>query len=187
MATETKADDRILTADEFWELPEEEGYRLELSRGRVVREPAPGMRHGQVAGRLYRRLWRHVEREGRGLVFFDTAFALTADLRTVRVPDVAFLSQDRIPEGGLSDRFGEGAPDLAVEVVSPSNRASEIQRKALEYLDAGARLVWVVDPAERTVAVYRSRSDIRILGDQDVLEGDPVISDLRMPVGELFR
>jgi Uma2 family endonuclease len=119
VATETKAGDRILAADEFWELPEQEGYRLALSRGRVVREPAPGMRHGQVAGSLYRRLSHHLKRQGRGLVFSDTPFALTADRRTVRVPDVAFLSRDRMPLEGVSDRSREGAPDLAVEMVSP--------------------------------------------------------------------
>ena len=92
-----------------------------------------------------------------------------------------------LPEEGITDRFWEMAPDLAVEVVSPSNRASDMQRKALEYLDAGARLVWVVDPAERTVAVYRSRSDIRILSAGEVLTGEEVIPGLQIQVEGLFE
>lgn len=175
-----------LSVEEFAALPAEEGYRLELSRGRLVREPAPGPRHGHLTSRLARLLDTFVDEEGLGLVFVDTAFTLSADERIVRVPDVAFVSSERIPEEGLTDRFWELAPDLAVEVVSPSNRVSEMQQKALDYLDAGAALIWIADPAERTATVYRSRSDIRILSDDEVLEGDDVLPGLRLPIVELF-
>jgi Uma2 family endonuclease len=184
---ETRTRDPVLTLDEFAVLPPEDGYRLELSRGRLVREPAPGLGHSEVAGRIYRRLWAAAEEKGAGRVFFHAGFTLSRDPPTVRVPDVAFVRAARLPESVLPEGFGDGAPELAVEVLSPSNSASDIQRKALDYLDAGAALVWIVDPRERTVTVYRSPSDIRILGARDVLEGEQVLPDLRVPVGELFR
>lgn len=176
-----------VTIDEFAALDEEEGYRLELSRGRLVREPAPGPRHGRLAFRVLDLLRRFGEDEGRGLVFFDTAFILSSVEHIVRVPDVAFVTADRIPPEGLSDGFWELAPDLVAEVVSPSNRASEMQQKALEYLEAGSRLVWLFDPAERTIAVYRSRSEIRILVPGEVLEAGNVLPELRVPVEGVFQ
>ncbi len=87
----------------------------------------------------------------------------------------------------MTDRPWEMAPDLAVEVVSPSHRASEMQEKALDYLDAGAALVWVVDPSQRSVTVYRSPGDIRILREGELLEGGEVLPDLRISLGELFE
>lgn len=168
------------------DLPEEDGYRLELSRGRVVREPGPGPLHGHVAGRLYRLLWNFVEDNELGLVFVETAFTLSTEERVVRIPDVAFVSSDRIPEEGLTDRFWELAPDLVVEVVSPSNRTSEMQQKVTDYLDAGAGSIWVVDPSGRTVTRYRSRSEIRILAGNEVLEGEDALAGLRIPLPELF-
>jgi Uma2 family endonuclease len=197
MTTRTGSLDDLLTLAGFSSLPEEEGWRLELSEGRVVREPAPGMRHGHLASRVAALLRRFGEDRGLGLTFVDTGFTLASDpptvrvpdvafVSTVRVPDVAFVSTDRVPGEGLTDGFGEGAPDLAVEVVSPSNSASGIQRKALQYMDAGARLVWVVDPAGATVTVYRTRSDIRILAGDEVLSGEDVLPDLQVPVSELF-
>lgn len=176
-----------LSLEEFTALPAEEGYRVELSRGRLVREPAPGPRHGQVAYALVDLLRRFGKEKGLGLIFFDVGFVLATDPPIVRVPDVAFVASDRVPEEGFTDRPWEMAPDLAVEVVSPSNRASEMQEKALDYLDAGAGLVWVVDPSQRTVTVYRSPRDIRILREGDLLEGGEVLPDLRTPVGELFE
>lgn len=186
MTTKSKRVDERLSVDEFRSLPEEEGYRLELSRGRVVREPAPGPRHGWIALRLGRRLADFAEDEGLGLVFVDTAFVLSAAEEIVRAPDVAFVSSGRVPPQGVTDRFWELAPDVAVEVVSPSNTVSAMQRKALEYLDAGARLVWIVDPAERTVTVHRGRDDIRILAGGDALEGGATLPGFRLALTDLF-
>ncbi len=183
---ETRVAETGLTVEEFAALPEEEGYRLELATGRLVREPAPGPLHGRVAVRIASLLHRLGEEQGLGIAFVDTAFTLSAEPATVRAPDVAFVRSERVPEGGPGHRFWELAPDLAVEVVSPSNAASEMQTKALEYLDAGAEQVWVVDPEARTVTVYRSRTEIRILEADDRLEAEDVISDLSLPVRNLF-
>lgn len=167
-------------------LPEEDGYRLELANGLLVREPAPGPRHGQVVARLLATLWNFVDQEELGVVFVETAFTLAADGPIVRVPDVAFVSAAHIPADGVTDRFWVLGPDLVVEVVSPSNRMSEMQQKIIEYLDAGTRVVWIVDPSKHTVTTYRSRSEIRILVTEDVLEGQDVLPGLRIPVSELF-
>lgn len=177
---------RSMALDEFVALPEEDAYRLELFRGSLVREPAPGMRHGHLALRIAVLLRNAAEEDGRGLVLADTGFVLNEEPPTVRVPDVAFVSKERLPEGGIPEGFGDGAPDLAVEVVSPSNSASDLQQKALDYLDAGGRIVWLVDPAKETATVLRSRSDIAILQGNDALEGGDVIPGLRIPLTELF-
>jgi len=113
-------------------------------------------------------------------------FQLSADPPTVRVPDVAFVSTTRLAEHEADDPFLTAAPDLAVEVLSPSNSASEIQRKIFDYLDAGARLIWVVDPATRTVTVYRARYDIRVLGVGQVLDRTSVVPGLEVEVAALF-
>jgi len=186
MSKQANAGEATLTVDRFRELPEVDGYRLELVRGRVAREPAPGPRHGQTAFAFLDLLRRFGKDAGLGLVFFDTGFVLSRDPDTVRVPDVAFVTTDRIPAEGIGDQFWELAPDVVVEVTSPSNSASDMQRRALDYLDAGARLVWVADPATRTVAVYRSRTDIRILEGADVLVGDEVLPELRVRMDELL-
>lgn len=184
--TNADATDTLLTLGDYADLPEEDDERLELSHGRLVREPAPGPLHGHVVLRIARILSRIVDEADAGLTFVGTAFTLSRRPATVRVPDIAFVTDERVPAEGLGDAFWELAPDLAVEVVSPSNSTSDIQRKALEYLDSGSRLVWVVDPRERTVTSYRSRHRIRILEPGEVLEADDLVAGLRLPVEDLF-
>jgi Uma2 family endonuclease len=89
--------------------------------------------------------------------------------------------------GYPSDRLGRTPPDLAVEIVSPSNRAAELQERVLDYFDAGIRLVWVIDPSSSTVTVYRAHADIRLLRGDDELDGGDVLPGFRLPLGELFR
>ena len=101
-----------------------------------------------------------------------------------RAPDVAFVREDRLDFDGT--RFAPLAPDLAVEVLSPSNTVSEIHDKVLDYLEAGTRLVWVVDPASRTVTVYRSRDEIRLLRADDEIDGADVLPGFHRRVAELF-
>lgn len=176
-----------LTLADFIALPEEELFRVELAAGRLAREPAPGFRHGLVASRLVRLLWKAVGESDRGRVFTDMGFQLAADPPTVRVPDVAFVSAATLAERQHDDVFFAAGPELAVEVLSPSNSASETQRKAFEYLDAGAHLVWVVDPDTRTVTVYRARDDIRVLVDGEVLDGSAALDGLKVAVADLFE
>ena len=186
MVARQAGSETILFLEEFQELPEEDAYRLELVRGRLVREPRPGTRHGSLMARLGARLERHVKENRLGIVCMDFGVVLSTEPPTVRGPDIGFISADRLPPEGAPIGFLRVAPDLAVEIVSPSNTASEIQEKVLEYLEAEARLVWVVDPQTRVASTYRSRDEIRLLGEEDELEGGDVLPGFRLALRELF-
>ncbi len=176
-----------LTVEEFERLPEESMYRMELVQGRLIREPRPGAAHGCLTAELVARLHAHVRERRLGRVATETGFLLTDDPPTVRGPDVAYVAAERISAQGVPTGFWQFAPDIAVEVVSPSNSASEIQQKVLEYLAAGSHLVWVVDAGSRSVTVYRDRNEIRVLTEGDVLDGADVLPDFRLELADLFR
>jgi Uma2 family endonuclease len=175
----------VLTLEQFERIPDSTRYKLELSRGLVVREPRPGARHGVITSRIHNLLFDSGERSGHGLVVTQCGFLLAEDPATVREPDVAFITPEH-HTNTVPDGFWPFAPDLAVEVISPSNTVSYISQKVVEYLEAGCRLVWVVDPPSRTVWVHRSLNDGRILRENDELTGEPVIPGLRASVAALF-
>lgn len=184
MATPRTAEPGPKTIKEFERLPDE-ASRMELVRGQVVREPPAGFEHGALAVRIATCLYSFVRRHGLGKVLgAETGFVLFDDPPTVRAPDVAFVARDRLPSDTRG--FGRLAPDLAVEIVSPSNTVAEIQDKVFDYLEAGTKLVWVVEPRGRTVTVYRSRDDIRILASTQAIEGGEVLPGFRTPVAEFF-
>jgi Uma2 family endonuclease len=116
----------------------------------------------------------------------DPGFVLAQDPDTVLAPDIAFVCKDRLPVKPSTESFWPGAPDLAVEVVSPSNTIREIDDKAKAWLAGGARLVWVVNPAWRNVTVYRAENDIRTLAENDELTGEDVVPGFSCRVAELF-
>jgi Uma2 family endonuclease len=176
---------RPLTVSEFEALPEEDAYRVELVRGQLVRSPRPASLHGRIVIRLGRRLDEYAEAGGHGVVLADAGVILSRHPDTVRGPDIAFFSPDRIPEGAYGTTFW-GPPDLAVEIVSPSNRVSELQEKLADYLDAGMRRVWVVDPATRSVTVWAPTGEARVVREGGTLEGDDVLPGFRLEVSALF-
>ena len=157
----------------------------ELSCGMLVREPVPGARHGVRASELFAILRAHAGSQERGRVVTSGGFLLQAEPPTWRMPDVAWIARERLP-AEIPTGAWPLAPDLAVEVVSPGNRTSDMLRRVLDYLDAGTRLFWMVDPETRTVMVFRSRTDIHLLGAADLLTGGDVVPDFRMRVGDLF-
>jgi Uma2 family endonuclease len=163
-----------LTADELLRLnlPDK---RTELVRGvLVVREPA-GFRHGAITMRLGATLHAFVEANSLGLVLAaETGFTLQRNPDTVRAPDVAFISRARLPDQPPSG-FAEVAPDLAVEVLSPDDRPGEVLEKVADWLKAGARMVWVVDPIRETARVYRADGNESTHGVGDALEGEEVL------------
>ena len=149
--------------------------RTELVRGvLVVREP-PGGRHGSVTMNLAMRIGNYVERTGGGQVFAaETGFTLSRGPDTVRAPDIAFVRRDRLPDP-IPVGFPDFAPDLVVEVLSPGDRAGEILAKVADWLSAGTRLVWVVDPERRLARVYRHEGSETIAPADGALDGEDVV------------
>lgn len=178
--------DALLTAEALYCLPDD-GRRYELVEGRLVSEPLPSFGHGRVAVRIASLLDAHVRANGLGAVVAgDAGFVLSRSPDTVRGPDVAFVSAERSRAADPGRAF-EGAPDLAVEVVSSSNRPGEIHAKIADYLAAGGQLVWVVDPKTRTVTTYRTLLAPRRLAADDLLEGEEVLPGFRIHVSDLFE
>jgi len=128
-----------------------------------------------------------VKEQNLGQVFCaETGFLLARDPDTVRAPDIAFVHKDRLSTGAVEETFWPGAPDLAVEVVSPGDTIREIDEKAKAWLAAGASLVWVVNPAWRNVTVYRSPTDIKTLSEDAELTGEDVVPGFRCRVADIF-
>lgn len=177
---------QLLTAEDLWNLPSH-GRRSELVRGEL-REMAPaGFDHGSVTGRLTIRLGHHVLENNLGEVLAaETGFIVARDPDTVRAPDIAFVRQDRIPKGGRPVKYWSGAPDLAVETMSPSDTVLDVDEKVQEWLAAGTRVVWVLNPRQRTVKVFRSGNTVQMLQNTDTLDGEEVVPGFQISVAEIF-
>jgi Uma2 family endonuclease len=164
----------LMTADELLRthLPDK---HVELVRGvLVVREPA-GFRHGAVSATLTKLLAQHVDTKCLGRVLAaETGFQVAADPDTVRAPDVAFISRERLPDPEPLG-YPALAPDLVVEVLSPGDRPGETLAKVGDWLNAGSRLVWVVDPGRRVARVYRQDGSETLITERAVLNGEDVV------------
>src|SRR5437660_3470185 len=158
------------------------GKQVELVRGQlVVREP-PGTWHGAVAANLAYLLGDFVRRHGLGLVFAqDTGFKIGSDPDTVRAPDVAFVARDRT---GLiqAQGYAELAPDLLAEILSPDDRPADVLAKVADWLGAGTKLVWVIDPERSEARVYRRDGSLSILREHDSLDGEDVLPGFACPL-----
>jgi Uma2 family endonuclease len=175
-----------MTAEELFELPDD-GMRHELVEGELRTMTRAGFEHGRAAARILARLLEHVEERDLGAVLAaETGFVVHRDPDTVRAPDVAFVATERLPPAATGG-FAELAPDLVVEVVSPSDRASEVASKAAMWLDAGVRLVWVVDPQARQATVHHPGGRDRVLRNDGVLDGEDVLPGFRLPLMSIFR
>lgn len=165
----------------------DDGFRYELVRGELRKINPAGNVHGYRAGRIFSRLEQHVDANGLGRAYIaETGFIIYSNPDTVRAPDAAFVSKERLEAEGEVEGYWPGAPDLAVEVVSPNDTHSEVTGKALEWLEAGCKMVLVVEPKRKTATVYRSREDIRILTEGDTVDGADVVPGWRLPVAEIF-
>jgi Uma2 family endonuclease len=174
-----------ITADELYAIPDDD-RRYELVSGVVrVHEPT-GWTHGELQTSLLIHLGAAVRAGGLGGVVAEVGFVLRRRPDTVRAPDVAFLRTERLPTPDRASRFVEGAPDLAVEVLSPDDRAWEVAEKVEEYLAAGTRLVWVVDPRNRHVVVHTPDRIARVLRAGESLDGADVVPGFRLALDELF-
>ena len=180
MATTTR---RIATEEDLRNTPDDGIY--ELVDGEI-RMSSGGGRHGKTSMALAVNLAQFVWDRQLGHVFGpNTGHRMPSG--NVRCPDVSFVSFLRFPKEAVSDDFVDVAPDLTVEVVSPSDRPRWILDKVGEYLEAGVRLVWVIDPQKRRATASRSLLDVRELGAEDSLDGEDVVPGFRCRLGDLFE
>ena len=163
------------------------GRRAELVGGGLVVMAPAGGRRGEVAHTLALFIGNHVRKRNLGRVFAaETGFVLRRDPDTVRAPDAAFVAAERLKAEETPAGFLESAPDLVVEVVSPGDSTAAVRDKVRDWLEAGTRLVWVVCPRTRTVAVHRPGRPAEALRDDDDLQGGSVLPDFAVPVRDLF-
>jgi Uma2 family endonuclease len=181
MATRRK----LLTAEDVLNMPEDD-FRYELLDGVLVKMSPPGNPHGLSQATISAVLFNFVHPHGLGRVFGEIGFILHRNPDRVRAPDVCFIARERIPAEGLGRGFIDFAPDLAVEILSPSDRRGEVEEKAQEWLRFGTRIVWLVRTAPRTVTVYEPGQEPRLLTEADTLTAEPVLSGFSVPVRALF-
>ena len=176
----------LLTAEDLLRLQPPD-KRTELVRGRmIVREPA-GFRHGDVAMAIAARMHAFAAHGNLGRVLAaETGFRLFVNPDTVRAPDVAYVRHDRIPDP-LPRGFAPFAPDLAVEVLSPDDRPGEVLEKIGDWLSAGTRLVWEIDPERRLARAYRADGTISIISDADALDGEDVLPGFNCTLREILH
>ena len=146
-----------------------------------------GFQHGAIVNSLASQLDRYVASRQLGLILAaETGFLVSRDPDTVLAPDIGFVRQTRLQEIGIPKTYFPEAPALVVEVVSPNDTVEQIDTKMRRWLAAGVELAWVVHPAGRTVTVYRSKGDIRVLTEQETLTADDVLPGFECLVGNLF-
>ncbi|WOB43402.1 Uma2 family endonuclease [Thermoleptolyngbya oregonensis NK1-22] len=186
LSIQPASEPKVWTDAEFMALPQD-GHRYELVNGELIDMGNSGMEHGWFASNLMIVLGGFVRTHKLGVMCdSSTAFAMKNGNR--RSPDVSFVAKDRL-QGlrRLPKGFFQGAPDLAVEVLSPSNTVEEIHDKIVEYFENGTRLVWVIHPDEQYVLIYHSPSPDRLLRLQDALDGESVVPGFSLAVAELFE
>ncbi len=182
----TPAPRSLVTAEELFARPDD-GHRCELVAGDLVRMPPSGARHSAVAARITRLLDEHADAHDLGVCgAADPASVLRRNPDSVRAPDVGFIARHRIPDTGVPTTYWPLAPDLAVEVISPSDRLLDLHVKIADYFAAGTRLVWIVEPSTRTVHVYRSPRDLEMIGEDGELTGGDVFPGFRCSVRQVF-
>ena len=178
---------RLMTAEELLRMPDD-GFRYELVRGELRKMAPAGYKHGRIVLNISTPLDQHVRANKLGAVFAaETGFKLQSGPDLVRAPDVAFVRQERIEQQADSEGYWPGAPDLAVEVISPSDVYSEVEEKVSDWLEGGAQMVVVVNPRKRLVTVYRSLTEIAILSEKDEIDGKDVIPQWSLPVKAIFE
>jgi len=187
IATEVTKEKKVWTDEEFMALPKD-GHRYEIVNGELVDMGSSGALHGYVCSTIMILLGTYIRTHKLGAMFdSSTAFKMKSGNR--RSPDISFFAKERLQ--GMTELptgFLEGAPDLAVEVLSPGNTVEEIHDKLVEYFENGTRLVWMIHPMEHYVLVYRSSQEPdRLLKSVDSLDGEEVIPGFTLPVAELFQ
>ena len=176
-----------MTIDEFLVADLPEG-KSELVRGEVRLTPPPGAPHGKAIANLVFALTADVKERRLGEVFGDSVgYELIRFPHTVRVPDASFVRADRIPSDGVRPGLFKFPPDLAIEVISPSETASSLEEKIRDYATSGTRLIWIVDPMRRTILTIPDDTPVSWLAEADTLDGGSVIPGFACPVADVFE
>lgn len=184
---ETPTEKKIWTDAEFMAL-NRDGHRYEIVNGELIDMGNSGAKHGYVCSTLMILLGGYVRLHKLGAMF-DSSTAFKMKSGNKRSPDISFMAKERLQGlDDLPDGFLEGAPDLAVEILSPSNTVEEIDQKLVEYFDNGSRLVWVIHPRQKYVLVYRNAQEPdRLLKSNDSLAGEEIVPDFTLPIADLFQ
>ncbi len=186
MSTAT-AQAQLLTAEEFFDLPEpKDGSKQELVRGKIVSTPAPGLQHGETRANVGSAIKQFLNANKIGRVAISSGLVTDHEPDTVRGPDVSYYSKERLPLDKRVVGYHTEVPDLCVEIVSPSNTKKELRAKVKEYFFAGVRLVWVVDPEDRSVTILKAPDEGRTLYDDAALDGGDVLPGFACKVSDLF-
>jgi Uma2 family endonuclease len=177
----------LMTAEELMELPHGEGFRYELINGELITMPTTGLPHGRVTLRLSVPLGQFIWDNDLGEGFAaETGYKLTSNPDTVLAPDFSFVSKQRMEEMVETTGFFSIPPDLAVEVLSPSDRPSKVKTKTLRWLGYGVKQVWNVNPKDRTVTVHRSATDSETFSGDDYLEAPDLFPGFRLSLDRIF-
>lgn len=174
----------LMSLAEFERLPDD-GMLHELSEGSLVKSVHPKFGETRVAHEIHGKLSAIVGRGGAGRVFMRAAYLLSEDPPTLRVPDVSFLSAERLRGVSLDDWI-HGAPELAIEVVSPSDSAEDLDHKVRQYLASGALSVWIVYPRTETVHVHRPYENPVVVSGEQRLAEPAILPGWSMAAGDLF-
>lgn len=178
---------QLMTAEDVLRLPEKPGVTFELIDGELHDVPGATALHGLIAAMVHELIQGFVRQRDLGLVFPDgVGYVLDRDPDHIRIPDVSFVAWSEVPVDGVPERFWEGAPTLAVEVISSNDRAADIHRKVRDYLDAGTGVVWVLWPRPNSMTVY-DRDGQRELVADDELDGGDALPGFRIRVGDVFE
>jgi len=177
---------QLVTAEQFYQRTPE-ARRGELVKGEFTPMSPAGFHHGRIAMKIGTFLSIYAMEQKTGEVYAaETGFLLSRDPDTVRAPDAAFVGMERVAQQPSQSGFFSGAPDLAVEVISPSETVESVEAKLIDYLEAGTHLVWLVYPRTQTIIVYRSLQDVVALTVADTLDGGELLPGFSVPVAKLF-
>jgi len=187
MAVDTLSPPRPVTAEELFLMPDDD-RPVELVDGELVWTTPTGYKHGHLVGLVYGALQDHVRSIGAGEVLAgEPGFVLRRSPDTVRAPDVAYIDASMIPGPDDELRFIEGAPDLAVEILSPTQSRASVDDKAQEYIAAGCRLAWVIYPQSRTASVWRADGTTEHFPPDGSLRGEDVLPGFELRLADLFE
>ena len=167
----------------------EDGFLHEVVEGELIMSPKNDFSHGRICSRLLAALETFTQAHRLGAML-DSSTGFWMKNRNCRAPDISFVSRERLSALGFRDstrRFFPGAPDLAVEVLSPNNTRTEIDSRLRDFFESGTRLAWIIDPDARRVEVCLSLSRRELIGEGGFLDGGEVVPGFHYPVADLFK